>query len=104
MPASGSRSDLDPRLAADPDPRLPRPGDVVTVGITHGAPHHLVADSALAGGPYAVRRTRAGDAWAARARTRAGLDEEPHGHGHGHGAAAAAGPVVLGLPVVRRSA
>ncbi|GMA85456.1 hypothetical protein GCM10025868_07060 [Angustibacter aerolatus] len=45
---------------------VPRPGDVVHVGVTYGAPHHLVADSGLAGGTYAVRRTRAGDAWAAR--------------------------------------
>jgi tRNA-2-methylthio-N6-dimethylallyladenosine synthase len=45
---------------------VPRPGDLVTVGVTYGAPHHLVADAALAGGRYAVRRTRAGDAWAAR--------------------------------------
>ena len=43
--------------------RAPRPGDVVTVEVTHGAPHHLVADAALAGGTFAVRRTRAGDAW-----------------------------------------
>ncbi|MDA2802899.1 tRNA (N6-isopentenyl adenosine(37)-C2)-methylthiotransferase MiaB [Nocardiopsis suaedae] len=40
----------------------PRPGDMVTVGITYAAPHHLVADS----GVRALRRTRAGDAWAAR--------------------------------------
>jgi tRNA-2-methylthio-N6-dimethylallyladenosine synthase len=43
----------------------PRPGDVVTVGVTYGAPHHLVADAALSGGTYAVRRTAGGDAWAA---------------------------------------
>src|SRR5689334_1383716 len=43
----------------------PRPGDLVTVGVTYGAPHHLVADSALEGGRYAVRRTSGGDAWAA---------------------------------------
>jgi tRNA-2-methylthio-N6-dimethylallyladenosine synthase len=42
-----------------------RPGDVVTVGVTYGAPHHLVADSALQGGSYAVRRTAGGDAWQA---------------------------------------
>ncbi len=41
----------------------PRPGDLVTVELTHAAPHHLLADSALAGGTYAVRRTRAGDVW-----------------------------------------
>jgi tRNA-2-methylthio-N6-dimethylallyladenosine synthase len=39
-----------------------RPGDMVTVGITRAAPHHLVAD----GGVLAVRRTRSGDAWEAR--------------------------------------
>jgi tRNA-2-methylthio-N6-dimethylallyladenosine synthase len=44
---------------------VPRPGDMATVQVTYGAPHHLVADGALAGGPYAVRRTRGGDAWEA---------------------------------------
>lgn len=43
----------------------PRPGDAVTVGVTYGAPHHLVADSAVRGGTFAVRRTAGGDAWAA---------------------------------------
>ncbi|GAA4403869.1 tRNA (N6-isopentenyl adenosine(37)-C2)-methylthiotransferase MiaB [Fodinibacter luteus] len=43
----------------------PRPGDVVTVGVTYGAPHHLVADSGVHGGTYAVRRTAGGDAWEA---------------------------------------
>src|SRR5690242_1157162 len=42
----------------------PRPGDMVTVGVTYGAPHHLVADSATEGGTYRVRRTAGGDAWA----------------------------------------
>ncbi|NLJ55158.1 MAG: tRNA (N6-isopentenyl adenosine(37)-C2)-methylthiotransferase MiaB [Intrasporangiaceae bacterium] len=42
-----------------------RPGDLVTVGVTYGAPHHLVADGPLTGGTYAVRRTTGGDAWAA---------------------------------------
>jgi tRNA-2-methylthio-N6-dimethylallyladenosine synthase len=36
----------------------PRPGDVVTVTVTRGAPHYLLADHA----PLAIRRTRAGDA------------------------------------------
>jgi tRNA-2-methylthio-N6-dimethylallyladenosine synthase len=40
----------------------PRPGDMATVGVTYAAPHHLVADSGVAGGVYAVRRTVAGDA------------------------------------------
>jgi tRNA-2-methylthio-N6-dimethylallyladenosine synthase len=43
----------------------PRPGDAVTVVVTYGAPHHLVADSGVQGGVYAVRRTPGGDAWAA---------------------------------------
>lgn len=44
---------------------IPRPGDAVSVDVTYGAPHHLVADGALHGGTYAVRRTPGGDAWAA---------------------------------------
>ncbi|MDE9366188.1 tRNA (N6-isopentenyl adenosine(37)-C2)-methylthiotransferase MiaB [Luteipulveratus sp. YIM 133132] len=43
----------------------PRPGDAVTVEVTYGAPHHLVADSGVQGGTYSVRRTRGGDAWEA---------------------------------------
>ncbi len=39
-----------------------RPGDLVEVEVTHGAPHHLLSDVA----PTAYRRTRAGDAWEAR--------------------------------------
>jgi tRNA-2-methylthio-N6-dimethylallyladenosine synthase len=89
----------DPRLAETPDARLPRPGDVVTVAVTRSAPHHLIADSALADGPFAVRRTRSGDAWARRERARLGGEDD---HGHGHGGGAPAGPVVLGLPSVRR--
>ncbi|HEX5811063.1 MAG TPA: tRNA (N6-isopentenyl adenosine(37)-C2)-methylthiotransferase MiaB, partial [Pseudonocardia sp.] len=41
-----------------PGERAVRPGDVVTVAVTYGAPHHLVAD----GLPLTLRRTRAGDA------------------------------------------
>jgi tRNA-2-methylthio-N6-dimethylallyladenosine synthase len=44
-------------------PAAPRPGDVVTVTVTRGAPHYLLSDAA----PLAVRRTRAGDAWQAAA-------------------------------------
>ncbi|MDF2580556.1 MAG: tRNA ((37)-C2)-methylthiotransferase MiaB [Microbacterium sp.] len=40
----------------------PRPGDVVTVTVTHAAPFHLLADS-TDGSPLRIRRTRAGDAW-----------------------------------------
>jgi len=84
----------------------PRPGDLVTVEVTRSAPHHLVADSALApGGTFLVRRTRAGDAWQARAEGR-----EEHAHGDagtgcgttGAATGAPAGPVVLGLPGIGR--
>jgi tRNA-2-methylthio-N6-dimethylallyladenosine synthase len=37
----------------------PRPGDIVTVRITRGAPHYLLSDAP----PLAVRRTRAADLW-----------------------------------------
>ncbi|WP_264031495.1 tRNA (N6-isopentenyl adenosine(37)-C2)-methylthiotransferase MiaB [Cellulosimicrobium sp. SH8] len=88
----------DPRLADDLDLRMPRPGDVVTVEVTRSAPHHLIADSALAGGTFTVRRTRSGDAWAQRERARLGGADADHGHGHGGGAS---GPVALGLPTLR---
>ncbi|MBU4216133.1 MAG: tRNA (N6-isopentenyl adenosine(37)-C2)-methylthiotransferase MiaB [Actinobacteria bacterium] len=76
-----------PAAAAAGD--LPRPGDLVRVAVTHAAPHHLVADSARADGPFEVRRTRSGDAWAAR-----GLAAHTH-------PAPTSGPVVLGLPLAR---
>ena len=41
---------------------IPRPGDAVTVTITHAAPYHLLAD-ARDDAPLRIRRTRAGDAW-----------------------------------------
>ncbi|WP_105566853.1 tRNA (N6-isopentenyl adenosine(37)-C2)-methylthiotransferase MiaB [Microbacterium halophytorum] len=70
----------------------PRPGDVVTVTITHGAPSHLLAD-APDGAPLKLRRTRAGDAWenadAASCAVPAGGEAQP------------AGPVKLGLPTLR---
>ena len=75
----------------------PRPGDLVTVTVTHGAPHHLVADSALEGGTFAVRRTRAGDAWERRS---SGEDEHAHGGDACGTGAGPAGPVVLGLPTL----
>ncbi|MCW2764042.1 MAG: tRNA-i(6)A37 thiotransferase enzyme MiaB, partial [Nocardioides sp.] len=46
-----------------------RPGDIVTVEVTYAAPHHLVADGPV----LAVRRTRSGDAWAARNAAPAGV-------------------------------
>lgn len=45
------------------DPALrPRPGDIAEVEVTYAAPHHLNADAET----LTVRRTRGGDAWAAR--------------------------------------
>ncbi len=41
----------------------PRPGDIATVTITYGAPHHLLADRP--GARFSVRSTHAGDAWEA---------------------------------------
>ncbi|MFM9133985.1 MAG: tRNA (N6-isopentenyl adenosine(37)-C2)-methylthiotransferase MiaB [bacterium] len=49
-------------VAQDPALHRPRPGDLVVAEVTSAAPHHLVADRMLA-----VRPTRAGGAWEARA-------------------------------------
>jgi tRNA-2-methylthio-N6-dimethylallyladenosine synthase len=65
-----------------PDQTTPRPGDIVTVTVTRAAPHYLLSDAP----PLSVRRTRAGDAWAAAL--------TPHDR-----AARPAGiPVLLGMP------
>ncbi|SNT05079.1 tRNA-2-methylthio-N6-dimethylallyladenosine synthase [Micrococcales bacterium KH10] len=90
------RSD-DPRLREDIDPRLPRPGDMIEVEVTRGAPHFLVADSAHTGGHYRVRRTRSGDAWAKRERTRLNGGSASHDHGGSSGGAA----ISLGMPTLR---
>jgi tRNA-2-methylthio-N6-dimethylallyladenosine synthase len=80
---------------------VPRPGDLATVQVTYGAPHHLVADGALRGGPYAVRRTRAGDAWELREATPAAASGASDASTAGE---AARRPVGLGLPLVRAGA
>ncbi len=72
-------------FAVPTDGTAPRPGDFVDVSVTHGAPHHLLADSAVLGGLYRVRPTRSGDAWEVRQR-------QPESN------SAAVG---LGMPVVR---
>lgn len=62
-----------------------RPGDMVTANVTYGAPHHLLADSALEpGGLFRVSQTRAGDRWEA-------AQADPGNE------------VSLGIPVLRRS-
>jgi len=63
-----------------PGERVIRPGDVVTVEVTYGAPHHLVAD-----GPVLTHR-----------RTRAGALFEERGHEAGERPGGA--PTGLGLP------
>ena len=70
----------------------PRPGDVVTVRITQAAPHYLIAD-ATEDGAYALRRTRAGDAWD-RAEAESCAVPAP-------AAAGGRGAVSLGLPSLR---
>ncbi|MGH3273313.1 MAG: tRNA (N6-isopentenyl adenosine(37)-C2)-methylthiotransferase MiaB [Streptosporangiaceae bacterium] len=64
---------------------VPRPGDIVTTVITRAAPNYLLAD----GPPRRVRRTRGGDAWAAR--DAAGTA----------GAGADGQPVLIGMPGTR---
>ncbi len=92
---------LDPRLAEDLPDDLPRPGDVVTVRVTKGAPYHLIADSVLEAEPlFSVRRTRAGDAWAKRELTRLGILAEEHSHSSSQ-PTTAGGAVMLGLPTLR---
>ncbi len=107
---------LPEHLAADDyDGGTPRPGDMVTVRVTHGAPHHLIADSARCArrlsaeeaaanealsagdriwyddGPalFEVRRTRAGDAWQRRQVESCAVPEPD------------TAPVRLGLPTIR---
>ncbi|UOQ58234.1 tRNA (N6-isopentenyl adenosine(37)-C2)-methylthiotransferase MiaB [Leucobacter allii] len=74
----------------------PRPGDVVTVEVTSAAPHFLIADSAVAATPrYAVRRTRAGDAWDRRQAESCGVPAPAAASG------SAPRVVSLGLPALR---
>ncbi|GAA1872886.1 tRNA (N6-isopentenyl adenosine(37)-C2)-methylthiotransferase MiaB [Myceligenerans crystallogenes] len=90
----------DPRLrdTADLPAHLPRPGDMVTVTVTQAAPHFLVSDSAIRpDSGFAVRRTRSGDAWAAREQARLGGGDDHHSHGP---APAAGTPVTLGMPTI----
>ena len=53
-------------FAVSPDLEQPRPGDLVEVRVTRGAPHYLEADGVLTGGPFRLRRTAAGQAWQRR--------------------------------------
>lgn len=68
---------------------VPRPGDAVTAIVTSAAPFFVIADDTSA---YAVRRTRAGDAWDRREAESCGVPATP-------GQTPAA--VNLGLPTIR---
>ena len=70
-----------------PGQTVPRPGDVVTVTVTRGAPHYLLSDAA----PLSLRRTRAGDAWQAAADAPPAAPAPP---------ATAEVPVLLGMPAL----
>ncbi|MGD0069492.1 MAG: tRNA (N6-isopentenyl adenosine(37)-C2)-methylthiotransferase MiaB [Streptosporangiaceae bacterium] len=72
-----------------PHQSTPRPGDIVTVTITRGAPHYLLADDA----PLTLRRTVAGDAWQAAAASPSPQIPDA--------SEAPAAPVLLGIPVPR---
>lgn len=67
----------------------PRPGDVVTVEITRGAPSYLLADG---NAPLRIRRTRAGDAWDAAQAASCGTGDTSSEGGRA---------VNLGLPTLR---
>ncbi|WP_417554061.1 tRNA (N6-isopentenyl adenosine(37)-C2)-methylthiotransferase MiaB [Microbacterium sp.] len=75
-----------------PGSELPRPGDMVTVTVTHGAPFHLLADDPT-GAPLRIRRTRGGDAWERAQAASCGVPA--------HGDSGAGRPVSLGLPTLR---
>jgi tRNA-2-methylthio-N6-dimethylallyladenosine synthase len=70
-----------------PGQTVPRPGDIVTVTVTRGAPHYLLSDAT----PLSVRRTRAGDAWEAAAAA-------PVSAAPVSAAPVSAAPVLLGMP------
>jgi tRNA-2-methylthio-N6-dimethylallyladenosine synthase len=69
----------------------PRPGDIVTTVVTRGAPTYLLADDP----PLNIRRTRGGDAWAARLAGSNSPNSSPDD--------ARAG-VLLGMPTTRPTA
>ena len=75
--------------------KIPRPGDIVTVTVTHAAPSHLLADS-VDGAPLTIRRTQAGDAYDRRQSASCAVPTT--------GGATADGTVSLGLPTLRAGA
>lgn len=72
---------------------VPRPGDLVTARVGHASAYFLIAGTTEPStGQYAVRRTRAGDAWFAQLGDSCGA-AAPSGN--------TPGPVVLGMPTLR---
>jgi len=69
----------------------PRPGDVVTLPVTEAASFHLLSDPARE--QYALRRSRAGDAWDRSQADSCGVPPAPEGADGG-----APRPVSLGMP------
>jgi tRNA-2-methylthio-N6-dimethylallyladenosine synthase len=70
---------------------VPRPGDLVSVTVTHAAPFHLLADDPT-GAPLRITPTRAGDAWDRAEADSCAVPAVP---------AATRGAVSLGLPTLR---
>lgn len=68
---------------------VPRPGDMVMATVTDAAPFFIIADDTA---KYAVRRTRAGDAWDRRQADSCGVPAPSAGAGRA---------VNLGLPTLR---
>jgi tRNA-2-methylthio-N6-dimethylallyladenosine synthase len=81
---------------AAPIQATPRPGDVVTVTVTRGAPHYLLSDAV----PLSVRRTRAGDAWEAAAATPAAATPAAATPAQVSAAPVSAAPVSAAAPVL----
>jgi len=85
-----------------PGKMAPRPGDIVTVTVTRGAPHYLLSDAV----PLSVRRTPAGDAWEAAATappspaSTAPVSTAPVGTAPVSAAPVSAGPVSAAAPVL----
>jgi tRNA-2-methylthio-N6-dimethylallyladenosine synthase len=77
-----------------PADTAPRPGDIVTVTVTRGAPHYLLSDAV----PLAVRPTRAGDAWQSAATTPADATAPTPADATAPTSPANAVPVLLGMP------
>ena len=91
-------------FAVGPDGEQPRPGDLVEVRVTRGAPHYLEADGVLTGGPFRLRRTAAGQAWQRRQEAQETAQEaiQERAQQTAAGAAQSRTVVSLGMPTPPR--